>query len=115
MRKKRTDRNHVIYKITCITTGDTYIGLTVAKGRAFQKSAKDRLRKHFYRALIEKADLPISQLIRSEGIGSFKTEVLEIIRGKSNAHLRESELISLNNPSLNVLCVKNENPCSQSC
>ena len=103
MRKKRKDRNHVIYMITCKTTGDKYVGLTVAKGRAFLRSAKIRFQKHVYRAKIEQADLPISQLIRRKSPDAFLVEVLEIVRGKENAHKRELELIKELGPTLNVL------------
>lgn len=104
MRKKRSDRNHIIYRIRCVTTEDRYIGITVAKKRAFKKSAKERLNKHIYRAMIEQASLPLSDLIRQEGPESFLIEILEIVRGKSAAHRREKELIQRRNPSLNVLC-----------
>jgi hypothetical protein len=42
MRKLRSDRNHVIYQVTCMDTNDSYIGLTVAKGQAFLRSDKVR-------------------------------------------------------------------------
>ena len=50
LRKKRSDRNHVLYKITCVDTGDSYVGLTVSQGRAFLKSVKVRWQKHVSRA-----------------------------------------------------------------
>jgi hypothetical protein len=53
MRKKRSDRNHVLYMVTCEDTGDTYVGLTVALGQAYLKSVKIRWQKHMSRARCE--------------------------------------------------------------
>jgi predicted GIY-YIG superfamily endonuclease len=47
MRKKRSDRNHVIYEIVNSENGKSYIGITAAIGRRFHYSAKLRLQKHF--------------------------------------------------------------------
>jgi len=48
MRKKRSDRNYVLYQLTAGT--DTYVGLTVAQGQAFLRSVKVRVQKHLSRA-----------------------------------------------------------------
>jgi len=45
LRKKRSDRNHVLYKVTCVDTGDSYVGLTVAQGHAYVRSVKIRWQK----------------------------------------------------------------------
>ncbi len=50
VRKKRNDRNHVIYEIVNSVTGESYLGVTAAIGRRFHYSAKLRLQKHFSRA-----------------------------------------------------------------
>ena len=55
MRKKRSDRNHIIYAVTA-DTGETYIGLTVAIGQAYLRSVKVRVQKHISRALKEDKD-----------------------------------------------------------
>jgi len=102
-RKRRTDRNHVIYLATNQITDQSYIGITVAKGRAYKKSAHSRWLAHVYRAEIEQASLPLSESIRHYGTGAFIVQILEVVRGKSNAHTREFELIREHNPKLNVL------------
>ena len=50
MRKKRNDRNYILYQLT--VDEQTYIGLTVAIGRAFLRSVKVRVQKHLSRARV---------------------------------------------------------------
>ena len=102
-RKPRSDRNHLIYLITCSITGDNYIGITVCIGQAIQKSLKSRLEKHIHRALSENKNWPICEAIRKHGVESFSISLLEKVRGKENAHRREVELIQEKKPTLNLL------------
>jgi hypothetical protein len=108
LRKRRTDRNHVIYKITNLATGDAYVGLTRALGRAYVHSAEERLRKHCRDALNEGRNDRIHRSIRTyvsnpeHWQDHFKTEVLDVVRGKENGHAREMELIRALRPSLNT-------------
>lgn len=101
-RKKRCDRNHAIYMITCLSTGERYIGITVIRGRAFQGSVKARWEGHIYHALVEGRDYPLQRAIRQHGPDSFNHELIEVIRGKQAAHDREIELIRSICPELNV-------------
>ena len=102
-RKRRVDRNHVVYQITCEATGERYIGITVANGRAYKRSIHTRWTKHVHRAVTEKAQLPLSEAIRDHGRESFTHEVLEVVRGKSAAHAIELKLIKKVRPELNQL------------
>ena len=102
-RKRRTDRNYVIYKLTCKPTGETYIGLVVATGRAFQKSVKNRFRGHVRDALEYGREATLSDAIREHGVKSFKREVVEVVRGKKSAHAFELGLIKGLQPELNIL------------
>ena len=96
--KKRCDRNHVIYRMFI---GDqSYIGLTVANGRAFGKAVKLRVQKHISRAMIEQKDWSICDALRGAEIVEY--EVLEVIRGRKPAHQRERVLIGTLNPTLNT-------------
>ena len=96
--KKRCDRNHVIYRMFI---GDqSYIGLTVANGRAFGKAVKLRVQKHISRAMIEQKDWSICEALRGAEVVEY--EVLEVIRGRKPAHQRERVLIGTLNPSLNT-------------
>ena len=96
--RKRCDRNHVIYRMFI---GDqSYIGLTVANGRAFGKAVKLRVQKHISRAMKEQKDWSICEALRGAEVVEY--EVLEVIRGRKPAHQRERVLISKFNPSLNT-------------
>lgn len=100
-RKKRSDRNHVIYQITNTVTNERYIGVTVSVGRAFQKSVKQRWNRHLYKANVKEADFTFSKNIREYGESTFSLEVVEVIRGKVEAFKREAELINTVKPELN--------------
>jgi hypothetical protein len=101
-RKPRSDRNHVIYKITHKDTGDIYIGITVVRGRAFNRSLKLRWEGHCYKAFVELKTWTLPTSIREHGAHSFVKEILEVVRGKASAHKREVELINSLQPALNT-------------
>lgn len=98
MRKKRSDRNHVLYQLTI--GQETYIGLTVAIGQAYLRSVKVRVQKHISRAKKESKDWAICEALRSDEVIQY--EVLEVVRGRKVAHSRERELIEALSPSLNT-------------
>jgi len=98
-RKRRSDRNHIIYQIS---VGDQiYIGITY-KERTVLHSLQRRAHKHYYRATVEGKGWLLCSALRSL---SSKHEIdirpLEIVRGKAEAHQRERELIALLKPQLN--------------
>ena len=101
-RKKRSDRNHIIYKLTNEITLETYIGVTVSTGRAYKKSLRSRWLRHVYRATIEKSELTISQSIREHGTEVFTREIICIVRGKQDAFALEAQLINEYKPVLNT-------------
>jgi hypothetical protein len=97
MRKKRNDRNYVLYRL--YVDGAEYIGLTVSIGRAFLKSVKIRVQKHMSRALVEDKNWTLCNALRSAEVVEY--EVLEVIRGRKAAYSRERELIAEYSPELN--------------
>ena len=101
MRKKRSDRNHVIYCITA-ETGDQYIGLTVAIGNAFLRSVKVRVQKHLSRAKREDKTWSLYAFLRSNPEVQIEYQVVEVVRGRKPAHQRERELIAEWAPELNT-------------
>lgn len=102
MRKKRSDRNHVLYRVTCVDTGDTYIGLTVANGQAYVRSVKVRWQKHVSRAIRENKNWSLCKALRKLADAEWRYEVLEVVRGRKPAHQRERELIGEYSPTLNT-------------
>ena len=98
MRKKRSDRNHVLYQLTI--GEQTYIGLTAAIGQAYLRSVKVRVQKHISRAKKESKDWAICEALRSDEVVQY--EVIEVVRGRKAAHSREREYIKEWAPSLNT-------------
>lgn len=97
IRKKRNDRNYVLYRLS--VDGQEYIGLTVSLGRAFLRSVKVRVQKHISRSKVENKDWTVCNALRDAEVVEY--EVLEVIRGRKNAYSRERELIAEYQPDLN--------------
>jgi len=106
-RKRRTDRNQVLYYIQDVVTQETYIGLTALafKGNVF-RTLRRRMQKHMQRALTERKNWGLSCALREHGAERFVFGVIEIVRGKRPAHARETELINTLRPALNTFGVK---------
>lgn len=102
-RKRRTDRNHVVYYIKNMFTCEFYIGITalVYSGNV-RKTLNRRMQKHLQRALTEDKDWSLCESLRDFGPQAFVFGPLEVIRGKKQAHVRETELIKQHNPILNT-------------
>lgn len=101
-RKKRCDRNHVIYMVTCPETNDFYVGLTVAQGRAFLNSVKVRFQKHVSSAKCNTKNWAFAEFLRSNPDAEYQYEVLDIVRGRKAAHELERALIAFFEPTLNT-------------
>jgi len=100
-RKKRTDRNHIIYEL--IVNGLNYIGVTAKTETTVLKSVRVRANKHFYRAHSENKDWLLCQALRSlSSKDDIEIRIHEIIRGKAAAHRREVEIRRAINPALNT-------------
>ena len=107
VRKRRSDRNQVVYYIQDIVTLEYYIGLTALsfKGNV-RKTLNRRMQKHMQRALAENKDWGLSRALRERGAERFVYGVIEVVRGKRPAHARETELINTLQPTLNTFGVK---------
>jgi hypothetical protein len=100
-RKKRTDRNHIIYEI--VTPVGSYIGVTAKTESTVLKSIRARAAKHFYRAKKESKEWLLCAVLRSyNSKDEIDIRAVELIRGKKAAHTRERELIAHLNPALNT-------------
>ena len=98
-RKRRSDRNHLIYQIAI--QSKVYIGITHVANGSPKRSMRRRWLKHVQRALSENHAWPLCKAIRKYGPEAFDVSILEIVRGKLAAHQRERELIRQYNPKLN--------------
>ena len=106
-RKRRTDRNQVLYYIQDVVTQDTYVGLTaVCFAGNVRKTLTRRMQKHMQRALTENKNWGLSRALREHGAERFVFGVIEIVRGKRPAHERETILINTLQPALNTFGVK---------
>lgn len=79
-----------------------YIGVTFVENGSPERSLKRRYQKHVRRALTEERDWKLCQAIRKYGPEAFSLQVIEIVRGKAEAHIRERALINKYNPRLNT-------------
>ncbi len=102
MRKKRNDRNYVLYQIVWPDSGDRYVGLTVATGRAFLRSVKVRVQKHLSRARVENKNWTLYEFLRKNQGLELDYEVIEVVRGRKPAYQRERQLIAEYLPTLNT-------------
>ena len=106
-RKRRTDRNQVIYYIQDVVTLEYYIGLTaVCYAGNVRKTLNRRMQKHMQRAMTENKNWGLSRALRERGAERFVFGVIEVVRGKRPAHARETELINTMRPALNTFGVK---------
>ncbi|MBT9139333.1 MAG: hypothetical protein DDT31_01917 [Syntrophomonadaceae bacterium] len=101
-RKKRVDRMHAIYRVTCVISSEVYIGLTVCAGNTPKKAVEGRWKRHVTRALTQAKEWALCKVIRHHGSEAFVVEVLEMVRGKAQAHQRERELTKAIGATLNT-------------
>ncbi len=100
-RKKRVDRNHIIYELR--VNGLNYIGVTAKTETTINKSVLARAAKHFYRAKKEDKNwLLCAELRKLASKDEIEVLVHEVIRGKAAAHKREVELRRIIKPALNT-------------
>jgi predicted GNAT family acetyltransferase len=89
-RKKRSDRNHLIYEIINTENGKRYIGVTACIGRAFNYSALRRFQKHMSRAKCENKDWALYKDMKKYGPDVYDVYVKDVLRGKAEAHKLET-------------------------
>ena len=100
-RKKRTDRNHIIYELR-VPAGN-YIGVTAKTESTVLKSVRSRAAKHFYRARTENKDWTLCIALRELGSkDDIEIVIHAIIRGKAEAHKEEVKIRRAVKPNLNT-------------
>ncbi len=101
MRKKRVDRNHIVYELR--VNGGNYIGVTAKTESTVLKSVRARAAKHYYRAKTETKNWLLCAALRElASKDDIEIVVHEIVRGKAEAHRREVALRRELRPSLNT-------------
>ena len=100
IRRKRTDRTHIVYKIMSGT--DFYIGVTAKTESTVLKSVRVRMNKHLYRSRTEDKSWALYEALRNRGPGAFAYGIMAVVRGKSAAHSVERALIRELRPTLNT-------------
>ena len=100
-RKKRTDRNHIIYELR--VPAGRYIGVTAKTESTVLKSVRSRAAKHFYRAKKDGKDWLLCAALR-ELASKDEIEILvhAVIRGKADAHKMEVAIRRVEQPNLNT-------------
>jgi hypothetical protein len=100
-RKRRVDRNHIIYEL--VVNGKNYIGVTAKTASTVNKSVLARAAKHFYRAKTEDKNwLLCAELRKLSDKSEIEVYVHEVVRGKAAAHRREVEIRRAVRPVLNT-------------
>jgi len=92
-RKKRNDRNHILYEIVNTHTGESYLGITAAIGRRFLYSVRLRFQKHCSRAKCEAKGWKLYENMREWGPDVYDVFLLDVVRGKAKAHQIEAQLL----------------------
>ena len=100
-RKKRTDRNHIIYEL--VVPAGNYIGVTAKTESTVLKSVRARAAKHFYRAKTETKNWELCIALRELGSkDDIEIRIHAIIRGKAEAHRAEVQIRRAVKPNLNT-------------
>ena len=100
-RKKRTDRNHIIYEL--IVPAGNYIGVTAKTESTVAKSVRVRANKHFYRAKKDGKDWLLCAALRElNDKNEIEILVHAVIRGKADAHKMEVAIRRNVKPNLNT-------------
>jgi hypothetical protein len=100
-RKKRVDRNHIIYEL--VVNGLNYIGVTAKTESTVNKSVLSRAAKHFYRAKKEDKNwLLCAELRKLNSKDEIEVYVHAVVRGKAEAHKEEVRIRRAVKPALNT-------------
>lgn len=101
-RRRRSDRNFIIYQLTHLKSGQIYIGISAVLGRAVKYTLQRRFNKHVSKALCAGKKWRLHRVMRKHPEPEhWDQQVLEVVRGKKATFRRERDLIKQHAPSLN--------------
>jgi hypothetical protein len=100
-RRRRSDRNFILYQIKNTKTNQIYIGISAVLGRALQKTVRRRFAKHVSKAMCAGKDWTLHRAMRKHSLEVWETSILEVVRGKKAAFRLERETIRRLGPALN--------------
>jgi hypothetical protein len=100
-RRRRSDRNFILYQLKNTKTGDIYIGISAVLGRAVQKTLRRRFAKHVSKAMCAGKAWTLHKSIRKHPVEVWEPTIVDIVRGKRAAFRLERETIRALSPNLN--------------
>jgi hypothetical protein len=102
-RKKRSDRNYILYVLENKHTGSTYIGLSAVIGSAKVRTLKVRFKRHVSKAFTEAKSWTLHKALRKHPMEcDWNRTILQVIRGRKAAYQLERQLIAEHQPDLNT-------------
>ena len=102
-RKRRSDRRHIVYAVQNVATGEFYVGIAACVDRAGKETLAARWSRHVGRAFNQGKNWALCQAIRAYGPDAFVPVILDVVRGKANAHKVETELRKTGQFTLNTV------------
>lgn len=101
-RKRRSDRNHIVYVLINKKTKEKYVGIASCIDRNGTETLAARWSRHVGRAFNQCKSWKLCESIREYGPDSFRVEIKYFVRGKLPAHALETKLRKTGRYALNT-------------
>ncbi len=100
-RRRRSDRNFILYQLKNTKTGEIYIGISAVLGRALNKTLRRRFAKHISKAMCAGKSWRLHKALRKHAPEVWEPTIVNVVRGKKAAFRLERETIRALATSLN--------------